>query len=129
MAGRIRVASPLHPIQIPIFYVGKKYAVGAILAHELTHAFLFSNEIWVEDPNENEMFTDLAAVFVGFGKLLLNGLIVVTDEYQSEGHVLGYLSPELISYCYDKVNTIRSISEAVAMENLTSEAKSRIHDR
>lgn len=126
VAGQIKLASPIRYIQIPFFYVGKKYAVGAILAHEMTHAFLISKGILLKDPNENEMFTDLAAVFIGLGKLLLNGLIVATDEYISEKHVLGYLSPELIVYCYKKVNAYRSISIEIAIKNLIPEAKNRI---
>jgi len=126
VAGQIKLASPIRCIQIPFFYVGKKYEVGGILAHEMTHAFLTSNGILLEDPNENEMFTDLAAVFIGLGKLLLNGLLVAIDEHLSEGHVLGYLSPELIVYCYKRVNAYRSISEEAATKNLTPEATNRL---
>jgi hypothetical protein len=121
-AGQIKVAY----IQIPFFYVGKKYAVGRILAHEMSHAFLYSKGILLEDPKENEMFTDLITVFIGLGKLLLNGLVIATDEHQSEKYVLGYLSPELIVYCYERVNTYRSIDSEVSMKNLTPEAKNLI---
>lgn len=126
VAGQIKLASPIRCIQIPFFYVGKKYEVGGILAHEMTHAFLTYNGILLEDPNENEMFTDLAAVFIGLGKLLLNGLLVALDEHLSEGHGLGYLSPESIVYCYKRVNAYRSISEEAATKNLTPEATNRL---
>jgi len=125
VAGQIRVASPMHTIQIPIFYVGKKYAVGAILAHELSHVFLYYKGIWFQDPNENEPFTDLATVFIGLGKLLVNGLYVVTGECIGEEYRLGYLPPELITYCYERVNQSRAISRQVALMNLTPEARSR----
>lgn len=126
VAAQIKVVTPIHYIQIPFFYVGKKFALGAILAHEMAHAFLIPKGVLLEDPNENEMFTDLATVFIGLGKLLLNGLIFVTDEYISEGHMLGYLSPELITYCYERVNTYRSIRGQVIMKSLIPEAKNRI---
>lgn len=92
----------------------------------MAHAFLIAKEIALDDPSENEMFTDLAVVFVGFGKLLLNGLTITTHEHLSEGHVMGYLSPDLIVYCYKKVNEFRSIGEDVAKKNPISDVKEKI---
>jgi len=126
VAGQIRAATPIYSIRLPFFYVGKKYALGAILAHEMTHAFLFSRGILLDDPHENEMLTDLAAVFIGLGKLLINGLISMTNERSKEMSTLGYLSPELIAYCYRKVRVYRSIDEHVAMRNLIPEALGRL---
>lgn len=118
IAGRIKGASQVPLIQIPFFYVGKKYAVGGILAHEMTHALLYQKGICLDDPNENEAFTDLTAVFVGLGKFLLNG-------YIGEDYVLGYLSLELIAYCHQKVSASRLIDRDTAMKNLIPAAKSR----
>lgn len=123
VAGQIKFSSPKRYIQIPFFYAGKKYAVGSILAHEMSHTFLFFKGIWFEDQKENEMITDLGAVFTGLGKLLLNGLVVYVSEATSEGHVLGYLPPDLIAYSYKMVNRYRSINEEASMENLLSQAK------
>lgn len=39
-AGKFSMTRSSRVIQIPFFYAGKKYPVGAILAHEITHAFL-----------------------------------------------------------------------------------------
>lgn len=116
VAGQIRSAIYLPYIQIPFFYVGKKYALGGILAHEMTHALLYSRGISLEDSKENELLTDLTAVFVGLGKLLLNG-------YLDEGGGLGYLSPDLIAYCLKKVCILYVVDIETAMENLTSEAR------
>ena len=126
VAGEIKVASPARYIRIPFFYVGKKHAVGAVLAHEITHAFLIFKQIFLENPDENEMFTDLAAVFIGLGKLLLNGIVLTEDKYTDQGHMLGYLSPELIAYCYEKANSYRSIDREIAMKNLIPTAQSSI---
>lgn len=116
VAGQIRSAIYLPYIQIPFFHVGKKYSLGGILAHEMTHALLCSKGISLEDSKENELLTDLTAVFVGLGKLLLNG-------YLSEGGGWGYLSPDLIAYCFKKVCSLYAIDIETAMENLTSEAR------
>jgi len=116
VAGQIRSAIYLPYIQIPFFYVGKKHSLGGILAHELTHALLYSRGISLEDSNENEPFTDLTAVFVGLGKLLLNGAL-------DEGGGLGYLSPDLIAYSIKKVCRLHAIDVQAALGNLTSEAR------
>jgi len=116
VAGQIRSDYCLAYIQIPFFYVGKKYSLGGILAHELTHHLLYSRHISLVDSNENELFTDLTAVFVGLGKLLLNGTL-------DEGGGLGYLSPDLIAYCLKKMCSAHTVEVETALENLTSEAR------
>ncbi len=45
----------------------------AILAHEITHAFLFHHKIHLEEELKNEMLTDIAAVYIGFGNILIAG--------------------------------------------------------
>ena len=116
VAGQIKPDPYLDYIQIPFFYVGKKYLLQGILAHELTHALLKSRRILLEDSYENELFTDLTAVFVGLGKLLLNG-------YSDEGSGLGYLSPDLIAYCLKEMCRLYVIDRETALGNLTSEAR------
>jgi hypothetical protein len=107
-------------IQIPFAYLGKKFALGGILAHEMTHAFLFNREIVLEDPQENEALTDLAAIFIGLGKLILNGYITTGLSHTLE--ILGYLSPELLSFAYKKVCVLRSIRKKMITAHLTPEA-------
>jgi len=119
VAGQIRSDYYLAYIQIPFFYVGKKYSLGGILAHELTHHLLYSRHVSLEDSNENELFTDLTAVFVGLGKLLLNGTL-------DEGGGLGYLSPDLIAYCLKKMCHVYAIDIETVLGNLTSEARGLI---
>jgi hypothetical protein len=119
VAGQIRSDYYSSYIQIPFFYVGKKYSLGGILAHELTHHLLYSRHIALVDSNENELFTDLTAVFVGLGKLLLNGTL-------DAGGGLGYLSPDLITYCLKKMCSAHNIDVETALQNLTSEARGLI---
>jgi len=118
VAGQINFLKPMHDIQIPFFYVGKRYPLGRILAHEMTHAFLISKDIYLEDNNENEMLTDLGSIFIGLGKLLLNGISVALDENMQNEFILGYLSPELLAHSYIKIAAYRSINKSIMIKNL-----------
>jgi len=128
VAGQTEITNFSRHIQIPFFYVGKKYALGSILAHEITHTFLIPKGIILEDVNENEMFTDLATVFLGLGKLFLNGLITKMDQYSNIEYRLGYLPIDLVAYCYKKVIAYRSISSAIAIKNLLPKAQDMIEN-
>lgn len=46
----------------------------SILAHEMSHFYLiYQHNIFLEDKNENELLTEINAIFIGFGFLLLEG--------------------------------------------------------
>lgn len=117
-AGQLKYGDQIRHIQIPFYYLGKQYALGAILAHELAHALLFSHRFVLSNINENEMFTDIAAVYIGFGKLLLNGLVAPINGQWTEVNTLGYLPPDLIFYSYQMINRARAISVETAIKNL-----------
>jgi len=128
IAGQVLIKNEytFDAIRIPFYYVGKKYAVGEIVAHEITHVFLFSKGIFFNDVKENEMLTDLTSVFIGLGKLILNGKIVISDENFSYEE-LGYLSFDLTMYAFENICERRSISLEVATRNITPEVISKIN--
>jgi uncharacterized protein YjaZ len=45
------------------------YEVVAIVCHECAHHYLFSRYIHIEPEADNEKLTDIAAVYLGFGKI------------------------------------------------------------
>lgn len=122
VAGQAIFDNEAKKIRVPFFYAGKQYAVGTILAHEISHVFLFNKRIWLSDTNQNEMLTDLTAIFIGLGKLMINGLFVDANELKREGHVLGYLTPDLVVYSYKKVAAYRSIESRIYLKNIMPEA-------
>ena len=126
VAGQAEITNTSQNIRIPFFYVGKPYLLGSILAHEMTHTFLIPRGIVLRDVNENEMFTDLSAVFLGLGKLFLNGLVNDTFQYQTVEYKLGYLPLELIVYSYKKIAEYRSIDNVISMRNLLPEAQDMV---
>ena len=48
-------------------------AVAAIICHELAHKWMAYHGIRATIEIDNEFFTDIATVYLGFGKLMLNG--------------------------------------------------------
>jgi hypothetical protein len=58
-------------------------ATLAVLAHELSHKWLHQRQIRLDDPTENEILTDIASVFLGFGKYCLNGCVCTSSSTSS----------------------------------------------
>jgi len=76
-----------------------------ILAHEATHHILKVANVHAESDLESEMFTDVAAVFLGFGKLMLNGAAeespdIISVPVTRSDESLPYLGYPLIAFSY-----------------------------
>ncbi len=68
-----------------VILINKKHknnalAVGAILAHEMMHLYLYRLNIVEPDRNNNELMTDLATIRCGLSLLVLNGFSF-SDSY------------------------------------------------
>ena len=92
-------------------YRNKKYSVQqiiAILIHECTHNFLYYHDLELPSEEENEILTDVTAVCLGFGRLLLEGYKpvkeIAEERYEDYAHGIrvhkwriGYLKlPDLV---------------------------------
>lgn len=80
-------------------------AVLATLAHEVTHKYLHTHGIWLDDLLENERLTDTAAVFNGLGRLMLNGCEDEVRRQQGDVEYVhrfkgGYLEREDLAAAY-----------------------------
>ena len=71
----------------------------AILAHEVSHYYLmFQHNIRIPDEKANELLTEINAVYVGFGLILLKGYQVYetrTGRYIRKSKV-GYISEKIV---------------------------------
>lgn len=88
-------------------YINRNYGgklVAAILAHEISHVFVFYNEIQFrtnhfDKQKFQEQITDLLTIALGLGKLMLEGnsyyFMIGDIEYYG---ILGYLSPRVMNY-------------------------------
>lgn len=79
--------------------------LARILAHEATHHILKVANIHAESDLESEMFTDVAAVFLGFGKLMLTGAAeespdIISVPVTKSDESLPYLGYPLIAFSY-----------------------------
>jgi hypothetical protein len=124
--GFIKYNGP-HRSRIKIGFINKHspYVMGAILAHELTHHFLFNKNIGYPDVKENERFTDFATVYLGLGKLTINGYEPISWTVgQGEKRVkytykIGYLSQKEMAAIIKKICLFRKIPISIAINNLT----------
>lgn len=110
-----------------LIFINAKYsddpmAVGAILAHELMHLYLFRLSIKIEDTHENELLTDIATIRTGLSLLVLNGMKYTNHGifsilllffgvlyWRREKQVFGYFKPEVYA---------RLAAESLAEKNI-----------
>lgn len=90
-------------------------SILATLSHEISHKYIHFNKLTFNNSYENEVFTDLTSVFLGFGKLMLNGVEVtkktttrnVENTYTKK---VGYLNREQLAFIYLTVNYLNGVS-------------------
>lgn len=86
-----------------------------VLAHELSRKVLYDRGVHHEDLL-HETLTDVAAVFLGFGKLLLNGYEHRSRHPGATGEMIGghahfgYLSPHEVAFTHAAVCNMRRAS-------------------
>lgn len=79
----------------------KFWHVNAILAHECMHYFLTFHDLISPDEKENELLTDVSAVYVGFGEILLDGYAPIKTS-QDTTHTIGYITIDEITELMQK---------------------------
>ena len=90
----------------------------AVLAHEISHKVLFDRLIHQQGDDERlyELLTDVTAVYLGFGKLLLNGYEYTSSKpgsaagERSKRHVrLGYLRLDEVAFVHAMACCMREL--------------------
>ncbi|MBZ5510410.1 MAG: hypothetical protein LAN70_04495 [Acidobacteriia bacterium] len=112
--------------------LGHDSAVLATLAHELSHKFLHVHGITCgSNPYEHEVLTDITAVYVGLGKLMLNGCKSETVTYTVDGKSsdtfsVGYIDRHHLAFVYRAVCAMRKIPQSSWAAGLTGESLAAI---
>lgn len=107
-----------------------KLETRAAVAHECTHLHLVrsgrqtmtvgnANTRRLEVPWDEEIRTDIASFVLGFGVLMLNGVV----EGLERDRQLGYLRDRQWGRVYRRVNELAGVSTEQAAEGLTSAAQ------
>jgi predicted RNA-binding protein with PUA-like domain len=117
-----------------------KEGVLATLAHEITHKYMQINSITCErgliHKYENEIFTDITSIFLGLGKLMLNGCQTERIKSEREGECIcyttrtlkiGYLNIGQLAFVYRCICAMRKVPDCDMISSLSEEAKSAIY--
>jgi hypothetical protein len=129
--GRIelRTGSPEVFVQVSPDLLAFPEAVLATISHEVSHKFLHMNGVsWgcgVSNHHHNEVLTDITGIFLGLGKLLLNGQLVeriVREGSSQTRHTrkVGYLERDQLAFVYLLTCHMRKIADEDLMNDLSS---------
>lgn len=78
-------------------------SVIAVLAHEVMHLHLYYGGIRRPDNWENEILTDTATVFCGFGEYVYRGYAVNPGEMALSYRKVGYIRQEDVKYILEAI--------------------------
>ena len=121
-SGSIRLDKNHEEVFIEISENAKNFpsSLLAIIAHEISHKYLQINELSFSNNYENEIFTDLTTVYLGLGKLSLNGCYNFKKKEENKiGGVeittttfeTGYLKRIQFVFIYKFICSIRKIDK------------------
>lgn len=126
-------------IEINKQYKGNNDKTLAVLAHEICHKVLFLKNLHGTDALENEILTDLATIYIGFGKLSLNGCYYRETERNVEfqdgklkintttrKETVGYLSLAQFAVAYCMVCACNGVKKADKMRGLSRFASKQV---
>jgi hypothetical protein len=103
-----------------------------VIAHELSHVLLYSMR---HPEKENEFYTDLIAMLIGFRKIMKSGRKVVKKHTTYSGQVqtthtnittYGYLSDDNFDFAYAKIEEYLRLQKAIEEKLLLSTQESKV---
>ncbi len=86
----------------------------SIFIHECTHYYLLTNEVKLKDRIKNEYLTDIATIYFGFGKYILEGykenkkIVFLSETVRTSAqHKVGYITYSDVKYIIKRVKKYR----------------------
>ena len=102
-AGNIHTNGAFTTLSLQVHSYYNLDVLTAVLAHEVMHLFLFYNGVSKRDALENEVLTDTAAVYFGFGEYLKKGYRVIETSLGFSYHKVGYIRTEDVEYILKQI--------------------------
>ena len=92
-------------------------SVLTILSHEVTHKYMEINDLYQKNRTnsekleiDEEIFTDITAIYLGLGKLMVNGSQFETQDGSTKTiHSIGYISQFKMLFVYRLICAMRNI--------------------
>ena len=88
-----------------------------VIAHEISHKYLGFHRLALPITKDDEIRTDIASIYLGFGKYVLNGISYSYTYGKGSGTIVkrtvetGYLDFEQYAFVYDIVCKMKGISD------------------
>lgn len=102
-AGQISSKGAYTTIKLQIHDYYNLDVLTAVLAHEVMHLYLYYNGIAFPDTPSNEILTDTAAVYFGFGEYLYRGYKIIEVNLGFSYHKVGYIRPEDVQFIQNEI--------------------------
>lgn len=113
---RLKSGDGVVPIELATDTARHHPSLLAVLAHEITHKALFDEGVHKADESTHayEVLTDVAAIYFGFGKLMLNGYEYRASRSADGGAAIdrvrvrfGYISVKQVAFVHAFVSHMR----------------------
>lgn len=84
-----------------LFRRKSKETILGVLAHEICHKLLYTHGLYLSDTTSNEICTDLATIYVGFGMLTIQGCSEVNSWKEDKPSIDGSrtITTHTTSFC------------------------------
>lgn len=102
-AGNISTNGAFTTINLQLHEFYTPEVITAVLAHEVMHLYLLYQGVHFSDTLKNEVLTDTAAVYYGFGEYLQRGYQVMETKLGFSYHKVGYIRPEDVRFIEEQI--------------------------
>lgn len=102
-AGNISTNGAFTTVNLQLHSYYNLDVITAVLAHEVMHLYLYYQGISRQDTLNNEVLTDTAAVYYGYGQYLYEGYKVIETNLGLSYHKVGYIRPEDVLFIREKL--------------------------
>lgn len=105
-AGNISTNGAFTTINLQLHSYYNLDVITAVLSHEVMHLYLFYNGIHFSDTLSNEVLTDTAAVYFGFGEYLYRGYQIIETQMGFSYQKVGYIRPQDVKFIQEEMRNM-----------------------